>query len=229
MLAELADISRVADYATEPKQLVRRLDGLWEQNRRFTAGRRLIQRRHRDFASVFARLGDTARAQALMDEFVTAVTERDYPAAGPRLRTHLALATVATSAGRPDEALTSIREGCDVIAGAFAACDRMAFLEVAEAHDRAGRADSAIAAYRRFVELRALRTFAPPRSAYVGTPKLAPAWRRLGELLEAKGDRKAAIDAYERFLDYWRDADPDLQPIVRSVRERVTRLRRATG
>ena len=79
------------------------------------------------------------------------------------------------------------------------------------------------------MELRALRTFAPPRSAYVGTPKLAPAWRRLGELLEAKGDRKAAIDAYERFLDYWRDADPDLQPIVRSVRERVTRLRRATG
>jgi tetratricopeptide (TPR) repeat protein len=77
--------------------------------------------------------------------------------------------------------------------------------------------------------MRGIRLFAPPRSIDVVTPKLAPAWRRLGELLEAKGDRRQAIEAYERFLDYWRDADADLQPIVRSVRDRVANLRRATG
>jgi len=229
MVADFADIARVADYTTEPKQLARRLDGLWEQNRKITAGRRLIQRRHLNFAPVFARLGDTARARAVIDEFTSTATERDYPAAAARVRTHLSLATVATAAGWPDEALARIREGCGINAGAFAACDRMAFLEVAEAHDRAGRADSAIAAYRRFVTMHGQRAFAPPRSIDVVTPKLAPAWRRLGELLEAKGDRQQAIEAYERFLDYWRDADPDLQPIVRSVRERVTRLRRASG
>ena len=77
--------------------------------------------------------------------------------------------------------------------------------------------------------MRGLRFIARHGSIDVVTPKLAPAWRRLGELLEAKGEKQQAIDAYERFLDYWRDADPNLQPIVRSVRERVTRLRRASG
>ena len=229
MLADFADIARVADYATEPKQLARRLDEVWEENRKITAGRRLIQRRHLNFAPVFARLGDTARARAVITEFTSAATERDYPAAAARLRTHLTLATVATAAGQPDDALARIREGCDIVADGFVVCDRMAFLEVAEAHDRAGRADSAIAGYRRFVTMRGLRLIAPPRSIDVVTPKLAPAWRRLGELLEAKGDRQQAIEAYERFLDYWRDADPDLQPIVRAVRERVVRLRRASG
>jgi len=113
--------------------------------------------------------------------------------------------------------------------GAFIACDSMAFLEVAQAHDRAGRADSAIAAYRRFVNFRGLRLLTPPRSIDVVTPLIAPAWRRLGELLEAKGDERQAIEAYERFLGFWRDADPDLQPIVRSVRDRVARLRREIG
>ena len=71
--------------------------------------------------------------------------------------------------------------------------------------------------------------FAPPRSIDVVTPKIAPAWRRLGELLEAKGDKQQAIEAYERFIELWRDADPDLQSIVRAVSERVARLRRASG
>ena len=229
MIAEFADIARVADYTAESKQLGRRLDALWEQNRGFTMARRPITRRYLQFAPVFARLGDTARAQGLMNEFTGMMTERDYPAAGARVRTYLALATVATTAGRPDDALGQVREGCGITPGTFVACERMAFLEVAEAHDRAGRADSAIAAYRRFVGLQGLRLFAPPRSIDVVTPKIAPAWRRLGELLEAKGDKQQAIEAYERFLDFWRDADPDLQPIVRAVSERVARLRRASG
>ena len=164
-----------------------------------------------------------------MDELTGMLSERDYPAVGARFRSYLVRATIANAAGRPDDALALVREGCGVVGDPFVACEQMAFLEVAEAHDRAGRADSAIAAYRRFVNLRALRYFGPPRSIDDVTPRIAPAWRRLGELLEAKGDRKGAIDAYERFLDYWRDADADLQPIVRGVRERVIRLQRASG
>lgn len=61
------------------------------------------------------------------------------------------------------------------------------------------------------------------------TPKIAPAWRRLGELLEAKGEKRQALEACERFLDYWRDADAAYQPMIRSVRERADRLRRAVG
>lgn len=229
MLAEYVDIQRNADYTSDPRALARRLQSLWEANRTFTAQRRPLQRRHREFAPVFARLGDTIRAQQLMQEHASIMTEREYPTAGARVRGYTALATVATAAGRPNEALGRIRDGCSTMPGAYLICDRMAFLEVAEAHDRAGRADSAIAAYQRFVELRALRWFAPPRTLDLVTPRIAPAWRRLGELLESKGENRKAIEAYERFLDFWRDADPELQPMVRAVRERTDRLRRAIG
>ncbi len=229
MLAEYVDIQRNADYSSDPRALARRLQSLWDINRSITAQRRPLQRRHRDFAPVFARLGDTIRATQLMEEHARIMTERDYPTATARVRGYTAFATVATAASRPDEALARMREGCSTMPGALLICDRMAFLEVAEAHDRAGRADSAIAAYQRFVELRALRWFGAPRTLDLVTPRIATAWRRLGELLESKGERRKAIEAYERFLDFWRDADPDLQPMVRAVRERTDRLRRAIG
>jgi len=124
-----------------------------------------------------------------MDEYTSTMTERDYPAVGARIRADLTLATVATSAGRPDEA----------------------------------------AAYQRFVNLKASRTIGPAGTFDLVAPRIAPALRRFGELLEAKGEKRPAIEAYERFLYFWRRADPELQPIVRSVRERVDRLRRATG
>jgi tetratricopeptide (TPR) repeat protein len=157
------------------------------------------------------------------------MTERDYPAVGARMRNYVVRAAIATRTGRPDEAHVLIREGCDASAGAVAMCDRMAFLEVAQAYDQAGHADSAIAAYRRFIEWRGLRTIAPRRSVDVVTPRIAPAWRRLGELLDEKREHRQAIEAYEQFLGYWDQADADLQPIVRTVRARVDALRRATG
>ena len=41
---------------------------------------------------------------------------------------------------------------------------------------------------------------------------LAPAYRRLGELYEAKNDRVDALRAYGKFVDLWKNADADLQP-----------------
>ena len=74
-----------------------------------------------------------------------------------------------------------------------------------------------------------MRTIGPRRSLDVVTPRIAPVWRRLGELLDEKREHRQAIEAYEQFLQYWDQADADLQPIVRSVRARVDALRRATG
>lgn len=229
MLAELADLQQSSDYTTDPKRFVLRLEALWLQNRALTAQRRPNGRRHREFATLFARLGQSSRAGQIMDEYTSTMTERDYPAVGARIRADLTLATVATAAGRPDEAIAKLGEGCSLAIGAWAICDNMALLEMAEAFDRAGQADSAIAAYQRFVNLKASRTIGPEGTFDLVTPRIAPALRRLGELLEAKGEKRPAIEAYERFLYFWRRADPELQPIVRSVRERVDRLRRATG
>jgi DNA-binding SARP family transcriptional activator len=51
--------------------------------------------------------------------------------------------------------------------------------------------------------------------------------RRLGELYEAKGDIAGAIKNYEEFVKLWKDADPDLQPQVTEIRNRIARLRAA--
>jgi hypothetical protein len=53
---------------------------------------------------------------------------------------------------------------------------------------------------------------------------LPVAQRRLGELYEARGDRARAALHYAAFIDLWKGADPDLQPQVADVRQRVARL-----
>lgn len=55
---------------------------------------------------------------------------------------------------------------------------------------------------------------------------LTPAYRRLGELYEAKNDRVDALRAYGKFVDLWKNADAGLQPQVADVRRRIERLQR---
>jgi hypothetical protein len=38
-----------------------------------------------------------------------------------------------------------------------------------------------------------------------------------------------ALDYYGRFVDLWRDADPELQPQVEEIRQRIARLAQETG
>jgi hypothetical protein len=58
---------------------------------------------------------------------------------------------------------------------------------------------------------------------------LAPSYKRLGELYEARGDRKRAADYYGKFVDLWKDADPELQPAVTEIRQRLARLAQEPG
>ncbi len=53
---------------------------------------------------------------------------------------------------------------------------------------------------------------------------LASAYKRLGELYEARGERAKAVEYYGRLVKLWNDADPELQPVVRDVRARLVRL-----
>jgi tetratricopeptide (TPR) repeat protein len=83
--------------------------------------------------------------------------------------------------------------------------------------EAAGVPDSAIAYYR-------LGTDRPELYSNE-EPSLYPlVLRRLGDLYEQRGDRAAAIEWYSRFVDLWHDADPDLQPVVREIRDRIARL-----
>ena len=52
---------------------------------------------------------------------------------------------------------------------------------------------------------------------------LGASYKRLGELYEDR-DRQKALDYYAQFVDLWRDADPELQPVVEEVRLRMAQL-----
>ena len=83
--------------------------------------------------------------------------------------------------------------------------------------------DSAVAAFEHFINAPSARRV------------VADAWnlhwilRRLGELYEARGDRDAAAKYYQRFVTLWKDADPELQPAVADVRQRLLRLEGVGG
>jgi tetratricopeptide (TPR) repeat protein len=56
----------------------------------------------------------------------------------------------------------------------------------------------------------------------------ARSWERAAILSEAIGDHAAALDAHRRFVEQWADADSELQPRVRSARERLEALEAAS-
>ncbi|MCH6548041.1 MAG: hypothetical protein IH798_06300, partial [Gemmatimonadetes bacterium] len=53
---------------------------------------------------------------------------------------------------------------------------------------------------------------------------LPAAYQRLGELHEERGNREKAVEYYNRFVELWENADPELQPVVEDVRGRIARL-----
>jgi Predicted integral membrane protein len=52
-----------------------------------------------------------------------------------------------------------------------------------------------------------------------------PAELRLGQIYEHKGDRRRAIEHYSRLVELWREADPELQPMVHQAQQALARLR----
>jgi tetratricopeptide (TPR) repeat protein len=79
--------------------------------------------------------------------------------------------------------------------------------------------DSAITTYERYL---ATPFWAKPIE--VDAFGLAGTHKRLGELYEARGDRQKAASHYQQFVELWKNADPELQPKVAEVRQRLARL-----
>jgi tetratricopeptide (TPR) repeat protein len=97
-------------------------------------------------------------------------------------------------------------------------CTVCALPRLAEAYDRAGHRDSARAIYERYVTTPWLEQLD------IDAAYLPPSYKRLGELYEERGDREEAIHYYNEFVELWQDADEELQPQVREVRQRLARL-----
>ncbi|HXV86772.1 MAG TPA: serine/threonine-protein kinase, partial [Gemmatimonadales bacterium] len=147
---------------------------------------------------------------------------REYEASVPAQARKVALddeyaaqAAIARAAGRYDAAIAGYRK-----AGEWGPCQYCWLWELGQVFDQAGQPDSAVAVYER-----ALLT--PGRFRLgVESPWRGPALKRLGELYEQRGDRDRAVDYYGRFVELWKEADSELQPLVADVRERIARLSR---
>ena len=168
------------------------------------------------FLSVFHALtGQAARARALLADF-----ERTRDEAGTGLdardRALLEASLAMTERRFADAATTSSTRGD---AGPCTVCT---LGMLAHAWDLAGNADSAIATFERYVA-----TPSETRLVYADYLFLAGSFKRLGELYDAKGDHAKAASNYAKFVELWKDADPELQPQVTQVRNRLRELQRA--
>ncbi|MEJ7758862.1 MAG: serine/threonine-protein kinase [Gemmatimonadaceae bacterium] len=181
----------------------------------------LRDRRYLDFATVYAMARRPDRARAVLAEFNSPATDTAYRRRNEPMH-HAALAEIALAEGRPRDAITEFRIGDrrpDGPRDACVGCSREAF---ARAFDAAGMPDSAIAYYEGYLA-------SPSPFSFQDEFSIAHVYRRLGELYDAKGDASRATLYYSAFADLWKNADPELQPKVAKVRERLAILRRAGG
>jgi tetratricopeptide (TPR) repeat protein len=118
---------------------------------------------------------------------------------------------VALGSGGVERGLSRMRAGVDGWG-----CQPCGFVTMARAHDIAGNADSSVHYWEAYQE----SNFGIPS---IDT-QLPIAYRRLGELYEARGDRERAAQYYNEFVELWKDADPELQPQVTEVRKRLSAL-----
>ena len=161
-------------------------------------------------ASVYAIADRPGRAKELLAEYEAEVDEAVTRNSASRYE---ALAYVALAEGRIDEALDDFRERYD-----RSGCPTCALFHLAGTYELAGESDSALAIYERAVLTPGLYRI------YDEYATIAQTYRRLGQLYEGRGEREKAVEYYDRFVNLWTDADPELQPVVRDVRARIAQL-----
>ncbi|HEY2895634.1 MAG TPA: protein kinase [Gemmatimonadaceae bacterium] len=169
----------------------------------------------------YARLGAAAKARDVLNQHQARLNElsrRQEAVFAERIRGDIALAE-----GKTDSAIAYYRSGDNEPDGLPTSnCITCTPLMIGLAFDRGGRSDSARAYLTKYVEMNGNGRF------YLDRFYLAPSLYRLGELYESAGDTKHATEYYGRFVDLWKNADPELQPRVEEARKRMERMNRAT-
>jgi tRNA A-37 threonylcarbamoyl transferase component Bud32/tetratricopeptide (TPR) repeat protein len=194
---------------------LRRLDDLITSREWTTADPR--DRPYAGVARLYAIAGRPDRAQAVLARLAAEDPARSK---APDAQSDLAGARgeIALASGKSDEALREFRAAGTGPDGAPVACQACTDYDLARAFDQAGQSDSALAAFNRYLAV------PMPWRFQVDWMADAAVQKRLGELYDSRNDSTDAVKHYTAFIDLWKDADPDLQPVVATVRKRVGEL-----
>jgi tetratricopeptide (TPR) repeat protein len=174
-----------------------------------------LTRNYRGVIRILSRVASLEETQAMIAEFEAEVPE-EY-----RLELEdeylVWEGNLLSREGRHEEAIAALRRretpGCSI-------CRH---LPLAEAYDRAGERDSAIAYHA---------DYANAHNAYRvwwDQSSLGPSLERLGQLYDEAGDLENAALYYARFVELWEDADAELQPRVGAARSRLEEIIRERG
>jgi tetratricopeptide (TPR) repeat protein/tRNA A-37 threonylcarbamoyl transferase component Bud32/TolB-like protein len=170
-------------------------------------------------AQLYALAGRPERARGLLAQYAADVKDSALIREQEPER-HNALAEIALAERRPLDAVAEFKEGDRLPDGPADACTGCLPARLGRAYDQANMPDSTLAMYERYVSLPQFLGPFPLLDAAV----LAGIHKRLGELYEAKGDRNKALSHYLAFVALWKDADPELQPKVAEVKQRIAHL-----
>ena len=175
-----------------------------------------LNRPYSALAAFYAEAGRPEAARRLLAEYERLVPERTRRGHPGQLA---AAAAIALAEGRVRDAIVGYRAWTEQ-----AENPADGLFELATAYERARQPDSALAVYERSVTAGGVRAplvlFDP-----VDARAFAATLQRLGTLYAARSDHAKARDYYGRFVDLWKDADPELQPLVADARAALKRLR----
>jgi tetratricopeptide (TPR) repeat protein/tRNA A-37 threonylcarbamoyl transferase component Bud32/TolB-like protein len=169
-----------------------------------------FDRPYAELAQFYARANRPAQARQLLAQFGREVPRQLQDRLAPDLGLARAYATLAEG-----PAQSAIRE---FQAADVGQCTTCVLPGLAQAWQLAGNQDSVAAVLARYL------TQPDDDRAEVDPLERAGALARLGELYELRGDTVQAVQFNARFLELWRDADPEFRPVLDRVRERQRRL-----
>ena len=164
-------------------------------------------------AQVLAEVGDAAAAKRMVGEWEQTIPADQRHGGAQAYDTR---ASIALAESRPRDAVTELKRRLDWDGGST--CPSCVRYGLAEALDAAGATDSAALVWEQALGQAAFDVL--PYYAL----SLPHAYQRLGEIYEQRGDKAKALDYYGKFVELWKGADPELQPVVRDVRARMARL-----
>ena len=168
-----------------------------------------VDRPYLPLADFYVRAGEVAKGERMLADYERTVPEEVKK--GDFARTY-SQALLAFGKGKYSESIAGFREFRSRNGGGA-----IALQNIGLAFDKMGEIDSAVANYEIFATT-------PETGASGRQYDLPRTYRRLGEIYEGKRNKDKALEYYGKFITLWKDADPDLQPKVREVKQRMAAL-----